>query len=185
VNVADLAIAFIIVVSVGIGVVRGFVVEVMALAVWVTAVALSMMFGGRVAELFAESVTLPSARVAIGHALVFIAVLVVGAIATYILRKLVESTGLSGTDRLLGLVFGFARGALLVVVLVLLLGWTPMPRDAWWQESQAIPAFQRAAEHLSHLLPEKVRRYIDFSPETVVPKVPVELQSPPPTAAGT
>lgn len=184
-NIADLAIALIIAVSVVIGLVRGFIVEVMALAVWIAAVALAVVFGGRVATLFEGSIALPSARVALGHAIVFIGVLVVGAIVTYILRKLVEGTGLSGTDRLLGLLFGFVRGALLVVVMVLLLGWTPMPRDRWWQESQAIPAFQRIAEHMAQLLPEPVRRYIDFSPAPTTPAVPVELQSPPPKAART
>ncbi len=178
-NVADIAIILIIATSIVVGVVRGFIAEAMALAVWAAAIALSMMFGGALASLFETSIELPSARLALGHALIFIGTLVLGAVLTYLLRKLVESTGLSGTDRLLGMGFGLVRGGLLVVALVILLGWTPLPRDPWWQESRAIPTFQRVAEQLSRMLPDSVRRYLDYGAGAAAPNTPAV---PPPAA---
>lgn len=161
-NVADGAIAAIVLISVVIGLVRGFVVEVMALVVWIAAVVLAMTFGPEVSSWFGGSIELPSVRVAVGYVAVFVATLVAGAILVFLLRRLVEGTGLTGTDRLLGMLFGLARGAIVVVVLVLLLGFTPMPRDAWWQESRALPWFQSLATSMSRWLPDPIARYVEF-----------------------
>jgi membrane protein required for colicin V production len=108
---------------------------------------------------------MPSARAALGYAVVFIVVLLAGALITWLLRKAVKGSGLSGTDRMLGLAFGLVRGALVVVVLVLLAGLTPFPRDAWWRESRALPAFERLAAQLLAQLPESVARRFDWRAE--------------------
>lgn len=161
-NPADVAIAVIVAISVVIGLVRGLVVEVLSLAIWIAAVALAIALGPQVAEWFGGSIELPSARVALGYAIVFVTVLVAGAIVVYLMRKLVQGTGLSGTDRLLGMVFGVARGAIVVVVLVLLAGFTPMPRDPWWRESRALPLFQALAKAGSRWLPVSLARYVEY-----------------------
>jgi len=59
---------------------------------------------------------------------------------------LVRATGLTGTDRLLGAVFGAARGALLMVVAVALLKNTALVNDAWWNQSDLIPHFMMLEE---------------------------------------
>lgn len=161
-NPADAAIAIIVAISVVIGLVRGLVVEVLSLVIWIAAVALAIALGPQVAEWFGGSIELPSARVALGYAIVFITVLVAGAIVVFLMRKLVQGTGLSGTDRVLGMVFGLARGAIVVVVLVLLVGFTPLPRDPWWRESRALPVFQTLAETMSRWLPESLARYVGY-----------------------
>jgi membrane protein required for colicin V production len=162
VNAADLAILAILAVSVVIGMVRGLLVEVLSIAIWVAAVALALLFGGSIGEWFAGTIELPSLRAALGHGLVFFVTLVAGALLMWLLRKLVQGTGLTGTDRLLGLVFGIARGALLVVVLVVLAGLTALPRDPWWQGSRLIPVFQGVAQGLEPYLPPALRDYLDF-----------------------
>ncbi|MFN9738466.1 MAG: CvpA family protein, partial [Pseudomonadota bacterium] len=87
----------------------------------------------------------------------------VGAVLMWLLRKAVRSTGLTGNDRLLGLLFGAARGVLLVTVLVVLAGLTPLPRDPWWAQSRLIPWFQGIAVGLAPHLPARLRDSIDFS----------------------
>lgn len=170
-NAADLAIGLVIALSVAIGLVRGFVVEVMSLVVWVAAIVLARLFGGTVAQWFLQAVDLASARLVLGYAIVFVLVLVGGAVLVYLLRRMVQSTGLSGTDRLLGMVFGLARGAAIVVLVVLLLGLTPFPRDAWWRESRALPPFQLLAVALASWLPASLREKLDYSggPATQAP----------------
>ena len=160
-NTADIAIAVIISISVLIGLVRGFVVEVLSLAVWAAAVILAMLLGDEVAGLFEGSISLPSARYALGYLSVFIGVLLVGAVFVYLMRKIVQGTGLSGTDRMLGMVFGLARGAVIVVILAMMLALTPLSRDPWWRESRALPAFQRLAELMATWLPEPVAKYFE------------------------
>ena len=168
---ADLVLLAIVGLSAVVGLWRGFVVEVMSLAVWVAAFWLAFVFGDEVAALFAEAVAAAGARLFLGYALTFVAALLVGGLATWLMGKLVRSTGLSGTDRILGLGFGLLRGAALGCVLVLLFGFTPLPQDAWWRESRLLPGFQRGAEWLRTWLPATVARHVDFQP--TLPALPI------------
>jgi len=73
-----------------------------------------------------------------------VAVLLVGAAVNYLLGRLVAATGLSGTDRLLGLLFGALRGALIVLAgTILLPQMLPVEEDLWWKDSQIIPLFRQ------------------------------------------
>ena len=74
----------------------------------------------------------------------------------YLLAQLVNKTGLTGSDRFAGLLFGIGRGVLVVAVLVLLAGLTPLPQDPWWAESTLIGPFQNIALWLRDLLPAGV-----------------------------
>ncbi|WP_162956337.1 CvpA family protein, partial [Pseudomonas aeruginosa] len=79
-------------------------------------------------------------------ALLFIATLLLGALVNYLIGELIRVTGLSGTDRFLGMVFGGARGVLLVVLLVGLLSLAPVQQDPWWQQSVLMPHFLMVAD---------------------------------------
>ena len=160
----DYAIIAIIAVSVLVGALRGFIKEVFSLAVWVAAFMVAYHFSGDVARLMESAVTLPSARTAMGFAGLFIAVLLVGGLINYLLGKLVETTGLSGTDRLLGGVFGAVRGLALVVVLLLVCGFTPIPADPWWKDSAIIQRMMPLVEESAEHLPESVSEHLDFEP---------------------
>lgn len=146
-----------------VGLWRGFIVETLSLVVWVAAFWLAFHYGADAAALFATSVEAEQARLLLGHALLFLAALVIGGLATWLIGKLVRSTGLGGTDRLLGLVFGLVRGAALGAVVVLLLGFTRLPQEPWWASSRVLPAFQSGAEWLRDWLPEAVARHVSFS----------------------
>jgi len=161
-NWADLVLLGLVAVSSLVGVLRGFIVEVMSLVVWVAAFWLAFAFGAQAGELFDSVVEAPSARLFLGHAVLFLAALVAGGLTTWLIGRLVKSTGLSGTDRLLGLVFGLLRGAALGCVLVLVLGFTPVPQDPWWRESRLIPGFQGGAEWMRTWLPDAVARHIRY-----------------------
>lgn len=159
---ADIAIILVFALSMSIGLVRGFVVEVMAIIVWILAVGLAYRFGPVLATHFSPTVELSSARIFLGYGLIFIGTLVAGAILIYFLKKLVAGTGLSGTDRLFGMLFGAVRGVVLVTVTILMLGLTPMPGDLWWGESRAIKMFLPMAERARVWLPEAVAKQIRF-----------------------
>lgn len=135
--VADTVIAAVVLVSALFGLMRGLVKEVAALVVWVGAAVLGMTFGPTLGAL--TDLTLSTRlRNAIGFGVVFVVVLVAGALLQRVLRALVQSTGLTGTDRTLGLAFGSLRGVTVVLVALILL--RPFAAErVWWNESVLAP----------------------------------------------
>lgn len=139
---ADWAIIAVLGLSALISVVRGFVKEVVSLLIWVAAAVIASIFHDQLAVWMVDWISTPSLRMLTAWILLFVAVLIVGGILNYLLGKLVEATGLSGTDRLLGLLFGLARGLIILMVIVVILpSVLPVDQDLWWQESTLIPYF--------------------------------------------
>ena len=160
-NWFDYAIIATLTLSIIVGVWRGFIGEVMALVCWVLAFWVAWMFGPVLAEQFSATISVPSVRVMLGYLICFVAVLIAGAIVSYLLRKLVSGSGLSGTDRLLGMIFGLVRGFALVVLVILLMKFTPVVHDDWWQSSRMLPTFERSASWVTTFLPDKVAKYLE------------------------
>lgn len=168
----DYAILASIVISVLVGVLRGFVKEVFSLVVWALAFVVAYQYGGSLAVLMEDHVALPSARAVMGFSGLFIAVLLIGGLINYLVGRLVESTGLSGTDRLLGGAFGAARGLAIVTVFLLAMGFTPLPADPWWKESVLIHRLQPMLKWSASMLPQNLREGLDFNPEPTPPAEP-------------
>jgi membrane protein required for colicin V production len=144
------------------GAMRGIVVEVLSLVVWIAAFWLAFGYGAEVAGVFFAGMHDPAARLFAAYAVVFIAALAIGSLVTWLIGKLVRSVGLGGIDRVLGLVFGTLRGCALGCVLVLLLGLTALPREPSWQASPLIPAFQHGAEWMKEWLPASAAQHVNF-----------------------
>jgi len=176
----DFLLLGIVLLSAVISLMRGFIREALALAGWVAAVWIAITFAGQLAELFAGTIELPSMRLALAYLLLFIGTLVISGILVWLVGLLVEKTGLSGTDRLLGMVFGLARGVIIAAILVLLAGLTPLPRDPWWRESVLLPQFQAVAEQLRAALPAEVAGYFNFNPAKIT--APTAATAPAPAA---
>lgn len=172
----DIVLLAIVAISAVMGLWRGFIGEVMALAVWALAFWLATRFGPDVAGLFAGSVEYPTARWLLGYVSVFLAALAVGALLTWLLRKLVKGSGLSGSDRILGLGFGLLRGAAVACVVVLVAGFTPLPQEAGWQQGRLIPGFVVGAQWLQGWLPQVMAEHVSFDPTRLVLPVPDVLR---------
>ncbi|WP_455200482.1 CvpA family protein, partial [Kaarinaea lacus] len=77
------------------------------------------------------------------------------ALVNHLAGHLVKRTGLTSTDRAVGVVFGVARGGVVVSMLVLLAGLTSLPQDPWWAESMMIGHFEHVALWLqTNIAPE-------------------------------
>ncbi|MFW1676316.1 CvpA family protein [Pontibacter sp. JAM-7] len=140
-NWADWTILVIIAISSLISLRRGFVREALSLLTWVAAFIIARLFSQSLEVLLQPYIQTPSVRLGAAFAILFIITLVIGALLNKLIGLLVDATGLSGTDRVLGIGFGAARGGLIVVVLVALLRMSPAINDPWWLESQLIPHF--------------------------------------------
>lgn len=171
-NWVDGAILVILGLSVLIGLMRGLVAELLSLVIWVAAFVVAALFGPDVAALFTNAISLSVARICLGYAICFFGVLLIGAIVRFAARKLIWSTGLTGIDRLLGVVFGFVRGVLVVTLVVFLVGLTSVTREPWWQQSTLLPQFQGTAAWLGQNIPPGIADHLH--PEAVLDKLKSE-----------
>ena len=161
----DYAILAIVGISGVISLMRGFIREGLSLAGWIAAFWIAIAFSGRGAALLDGFVTVPSWRVAIAFVVLLVLVLVVSGIVLRTAGLLVEKTGMSGTDRSLGIVFGVLRGIVIMGLLVLLAGLTALPGAPWWSQSLFLPNFVELAQEIGAYLPVDVQRVLDFEPE--------------------
>lgn len=161
-NWIDYTIIAIIALSVLISVMRGFVREVISLVVWVAAIAVSFIFYRYIADLLVNVIHSDSVRLVVSFVGLFLVTLVLGMLINYLIGQLVANTGLSGTDRVLGIIFGIARGVLVVVLLMMLVNLTPFAKEASWQESVLVPHFQPLEDWLSSFLPESMHSHLEL-----------------------
>ena len=158
----DLVILVIIVLSALISLVRGFVKESISLLTWIVAGVLAFRYFSPLAVMLEPYIAAPTLRNVASFGILFVSTLVVGAIVNFIFTQLVTKTGLSGTDRALGVVFGAARGVLIVAMVVLLASLTPMPEAEWWRDSASVGFFQQLAEWIRGVIPADAVGSFDF-----------------------
>ncbi len=145
----DYVLVGVILISMLIGVLRGLVKEVMSLLGWVLAGWTALQFSNEFALLLENFISHDGLRFALAFIGLFVGVLVVSMLVNHLVTKLIHLSGLKGIDRLLGSLFGALRGALLVVVIVLLGGISPMAAEAAWSNSIVVEYFEQAANWLS------------------------------------
>lgn len=161
-NWVDYTILAVIGISVVISILRGFTKEALSLAGWVIAAWVALSFADNLQALLEPHITVPSLRLIIAFAILFITTLLLAGLVNYLAVQVIKKTGLSGTDRMIGVLFGVARGSLVVAVLVLIGGITPMPQDPWWRESQLLHYFQDMAIWLRQFLPTDIAKNIQY-----------------------
>jgi membrane protein required for colicin V production len=158
----DYAVVIIIGSSVLVSVIRGFTREALSLLGWVIAFFAATALAGTVAGWFAPLVKDGSLRVLAAFAAVFVITLIVASIAAMAASRLLKNAGLGLEDRLLGGFFGFARGLLIVLVLVLVSGLTALPRQPAWSDAILSPPLEALASALKPWLPQAVARYLSY-----------------------
>jgi len=161
-NWIDYLILAIVVLSVIFSVWRGFTREALSLAGWIIAFWIALTFSDKLMLAFARHIHSPTARLFIAFALLFFSALLLAALINFLAGQVIQKSGLSGTDRMLGIFFGLARGILIVALLVLLGGLTPMPHESWWRHAQLMHYFESIALWLTHFMPPELAKNIHY-----------------------
>jgi membrane protein required for colicin V production len=162
-TVFDYVMIGIIAVSLVLGLWRGVIGELIALAAWGLALFAAMEFGAAVGRGLYTGIADPDIRVLAGCVTIFIGVLVIMGLIRLAVRGLIKALGLSLSDRLLGSLFGLARGVLIAMVLVALGGLTAAPRQVWWQEATLSAPLETAVMAVRPWLPDDLAKRIRFS----------------------
>jgi len=151
----DWVIAAILLVSVVVGVMRGFIKEALSLASWVVALWLGITFCHEAGDFIASYINIPADvfRVSAGFALIFIVTLFVFAIITFVITKLFVHGPIKGTDRVLGIAFGAVRAGAIVVAIILVTRGMGLDNSGWWQNYYKVNPVSRT--HLNNRLLNK------------------------------
>lgn len=150
----DYAVAGVFAASLVVGAWRGLVREVLSILGWVIAFLAANLLAGPLGLVMPQAIPSPELRVAAAYVVVFVGSLMVTSLVGLLLSKVIRAVGLGGLDRMLGAMFGAARGLLIVLVAALLAGLTSAPRQAFWRDSASGPVLVRTALALKPLLPQ-------------------------------
>ena len=152
-NYFDIAIVVIILITALIGFMRGLVWMGIFLATWTAAILLAIRFKDDIAQALPIKLSSEVAQTGLSALLIFLGVLIAGAMINFILHKIINAIGLGTFDRILGTGLGIALGALAITLLTMLLSLTELPNQEAWLKSKFIPKFQEAATWLQTLIP--------------------------------
>ena len=159
----DWIIAAVLLVSVLVGVMRGFLKEALSLISWIMAVWLATTFSVEAGELVNQFIHIPNPkfRMTAGFALIFIGTLFAFAVISYLLIKIFLRGPIKGVDRVLGIGFGALRGAAIVVAVLIVARAAGFEDSEWWQNSAHIAKFEPFMEYAESLMPEDWRTELE------------------------
>lgn len=149
-------------VSVLLSMMRGAMRELLGLAGWVAAFFAAKSYAEPLAPLLPDGIPNESWRLAAAFVIIFLATLLVAGLLAIALSELMRKVGLGLLDRSLGALFGFARGVLIVGVLVLLAGFTALPQDARWRNAMFSAPLEAMVLACTPWLPEAMSKQLKY-----------------------
>lgn len=149
-------------VSLLVGVTRGVVSEILALVAWVAAFIAARLWAVPAGNLLLADLPDPMWRQLAGFVGVFVAVLMGFALLRWLTTLLLKAAGLRPLDRMLGALFGVARGVLVMLALVMLAGLTPLPQQQWWRQAMFAPPLETGVLAVKPWLPPELAKRIQY-----------------------
>ena len=168
----DYAIIAILAVSALTGLVRGFIKEIVALSVWVAAGWLAFVYAKPVSGWLGAYIHDKSAQVVLAYIVIIVGTLIIGGILNTILSFMMHHSGLSGTDRLLGLGFGAVRGVFVVALIMVVVRISALPEDEYRKQSQLYDYFTPVVNWMYRYTPDLIKRVEDLDHHNSSPKKP-------------
>ncbi|UCV23904.1 CvpA family protein [Ferribacterium limneticum] len=159
----DYVVIGIVAVSLLFGLWRGVVGEVIALVAWGVGIFAAIEFGASVGHSVFAGLSDQALRTLAGCVVIFVGILVSMAVLNMVVRSMVKALGLSVSDRILGMIFGLARGVLVCMVLVGLGGMTSAPTQSWWKNATLAAPLETVVMAAKPWLPDDLAKRIRFS----------------------
>ena len=165
-NWADIAVLTAVAFSGMLGFIRGLVREVFGLIAWAGALFAAIWFFPDLQGLTRRSISNPDIADPVTFGVVFLVVLIVLSLVARVMGGAVRRIGLGGVDRTLGLLFGLARGAALLIA-AYVIGAALVPVDQWPDqvlEARTLPSIYVGANWAAQHLPEQYRPVVPVPP---------------------
>lgn len=158
----DYIVLAVLVLSALIGLMRGFVREVLSLIAYVVAFVAAIWWGPRVSNWLLFTIENGLLRSIAAYGALFILVLLLIGLLNMALGAVLDRTGLTPADHGLGALFGTARGVVIVLALVGLAGYTELPQEPWWQQARTSGAAVRGFQQIKALLPDSLAEWLPY-----------------------
>lgn len=139
---------------------RGLVYELLSLVGWLVAFVAARYWADNMALWLPLGDIDSSLRYAAGFVLVFVLAAFAWGLVSWFTKRLIDGVGLRPVDRTLGAVFGLLRGGLLLLVVTLVVGYTPLRQGDWWQQSLIAPQLGGLLQDWLPALPQELGRYL-------------------------
>jgi membrane protein required for colicin V production len=156
----DLFIIAVLLISTVLSYMRGFAKDAVSLTAWILAFVIAISLGDKFALILPQSIEDPRVRLGISVTVLFIATLVIGIVANFLLAGFINMAKLGNLDRSLGVLFGFVRGIVIVSLLVVLGAFIDLNQTGWWQRSALLPLIENLIGYILPLLPDNLARFI-------------------------
>ena len=158
----DYVVLAIIGVSIVVSLTRGAVKELLAIAGWVVGFYVAKTYSPMLTVLLPQDIPTEALKTLIAFLILLVAVLFVNGLISMVISSAVSKVGLGWLNRFAGMVFGFAKGLLIVSVLVLLAGLTSLPKERVWTEAMLSSPLEMLVESVVPWLPERVAKHVKF-----------------------
>ena len=160
-NYIDITIVAIVLITALIGFMRGLIWMTVFLATWAGAIIFAIKYKSELAELLPIKLGSEIAQTGLAALLIFLGVLIAGAIINYLLSKAISAIGLGTFDRILGAGLGIILGGGAISLLIMLLSVTELPDQQAWKTSKFIPKVQEGIVVIKSYLPDDMNDYIN------------------------
>lgn len=158
----DYFVLLIIGISVVVSMMRGAVKEVLAVAGWVLAFYVARTYATQLMPLLPENIPSEPLKILAAMVILILAVLLLTSLVSIALSGLIKKLGMNWLNRGLGAAFGFARGLLIVCVLVFLAGFTSLPRDARWTNAMFSAPLEALVKSVQPWLPPSIAKHLNY-----------------------
>ena len=139
---------------------RGLVQEVLSVLGWIAAFVAAQWLAPQASQWLPMAQSSPALRYAAGFVVVFIAVIILASVLTWLVKKVVEAVGLRPIDRVLGAGFGLVRGVIIVLAITVVALMTPLKTTEAWNQSVGAQMAAQGLKKLKPMLPERFAQHL-------------------------
>jgi len=148
--------------SIVISLMRGLMREILSLLAWIAAFVVASLWARDMAALLPAAIPGDPLRLIVGFIILWVGTLFLGGLIASAVALLIRGAGLTAADRGMGAVFGLVRGVVIVLFLVILAGWSAMPKQPFWRHALLAPMAERAVHAMKPYLPDTWARYVHY-----------------------
>jgi membrane protein required for colicin V production len=159
----DYAVLLIIGISIVVSMMRGAVRELLAIAGWLAAIYIAKTYSTQLLPLLPADIPTEPLKLLAANVILFFGVLLISSLLCIALSSLIKKIGLNWLNRGIGAVFGFARGLLIVCVLVFLAGLTSLPKDARWTNAMFSSPLEALVKSALPMLPQAIAKHVKYN----------------------